>query len=397
MKKLLYCLTLILIGNSVLASRVVGYLPAHRYATVGNSINYEQLTHLCISFANPDSTGMLSLPDGYETIVSNARAANCKILLAIGGGGLKDTDTEEYYKNLTKASQRPAFIHSIMQFALARNFDGIDADLEGNMILMPTYNDFIQQLSDSCKANNLTISAALARWNGSFVNRATIESLDFINIMAYGNTGPWNINNPGHHSSYTFAVESYQMWKNNGAVDDQLVLGVPFYGFEFQDSVVNGLTWCRIIQTYPEAITNDTIITPNGVLYHNGIPNIEEKVEYVFNQNGGGIMIWEVGQDCFDENSLLSVITNKNHELQGSTVGQQEKQGIKSTLYPNPTNGIINLNTPNFESAEIYSTQGNKVGAYTTTTININNLSAGTYYLIVHSNMGTKTHVIAKK
>ena len=41
--------------------------------------------------------------------------------------------------------------------------------------------------------------------------------------------------------------------------------------------------------------------------YYNGIPTIKAKTSLAMQQTGG-VMIWEIGQDCFNGNSLLNII-----------------------------------------------------------------------------------------
>ena len=82
------------------------------------------------------------------------------------------------------------------------------------------------------------ITAALpAKTRYSKLNDTALNTFDFINIMAYDFTGPWNPTSSGQHSSYNHSLESINFWKYTvGIPSSKLTLGVPFYGYDFTDS-----------------------------------------------------------------------------------------------------------------------------------------------------------------
>ena len=77
------------------AFRVVGYLPSYRFSIV-NSIDYSKLTHIMVSFANPDTNGDFSYSQNLTNLVAKAHDKNCDVFISIGGGGLSSAIEDIY-------------------------------------------------------------------------------------------------------------------------------------------------------------------------------------------------------------------------------------------------------------------------------------------------------------
>jgi len=331
--------------------KVVGYIPtwSAMYPANINTISLSKLTHLNIAFANPNATGTLIPSNGTNanvaTAVSIAHAHNLKVLMSIGGGGAAGTN----YHNLITNNQT-SFVNSIVNYAISNNLDGIDVDIEGNILDGTTltaaqYQGFVTELGTSLHAQGKIMTCALATWFGNYVTTKAANQFDFINIMSYDATGPWAPQNPRQHSPYSMAVSDFQYWNGTiGVPSTKLTIGVPFYGYGFGTYANQGISYCDIANTYPGSKNNDQVGTGGNTIYYNGIPTIAQKTTYAL-QNAGGIMIWELSQDCFNNNSLLSVID--------SVIASQHtdvKNEISSPLvdiWPNPTQGILSVSSTN--------------------------------------------------
>ena len=94
------------------------------------------------------------------------------------------------------------------------------------------------ELKDALKIHSKGISAALpSETKYDNLNSNALNALDFINIMSYDFTGPWNPSKPGQHSSFYHAQRGINFWKNTiGIPGEKLTLGVPFYGYDFKNS-----------------------------------------------------------------------------------------------------------------------------------------------------------------
>jgi chitinase len=330
------------------SARVVGYLPDYRFYT-STQIEYCKLTHLNLSFANPDHDGNIIFTD-ISSVMADAREDNPGIIICVsfGGAGLTEQQAADWSLLIDTAGNRPAFISKIVNYILDNDLDGADIDLEWGDVTSG-YSDFIVELDTALAAQGKLLTAALPNQVlYSNVNQAALDAFDFINIMAYDATGPWNPTSPGQHSSYSFAANGVNFWKNTvGIPGPRLTLGVPFYGYNFVDAAIAyDFTYASMV----EADTGNAELDQVGTAYYNGRPTIRSKVELASEQVGG-IMIWELGQDTFDQYSLLSAIHEKYTVLGVSTTGlcgneavsdhQRPGTGDGFRVYPNPASAYF--------------------------------------------------------
>ena len=298
--------------------RVVGYLPAYRFH-LSNKIEYCKLTHLNLSFANPDSNGNIIMPS-IASVVSDARADNSNIIICISlaGGGLTNEESTSWANLIDTASNRPSFIANIVDYVITNGLDGVDVDLEWNHVTSG-YSDFVIELDAALSNHNKLLTVAFPQIRYNNVTDAALNAFDFINIMSYDATGPWSPLSPGQHSSFQFSKEGINFWKNTvGISKEKLTLGVPFYGYDFVNSTtVNAFSFNEMVRVN----VNNANLDQVGAAYYNGIPIIKSKVNLANDNDIGGIMIWELGQDSFDEYSLLRTIHDEYTRLGITTTG----------------------------------------------------------------------------
>lgn len=192
---------------------VVGYLPSYRWNTI-NQIDYTALTHIMVSFANPNVNGEFSFNQNLTNLKTHVTTHDIKLFISIGGGALT-AEQQTVYMEFTQLETRTQFIHQLMNYVRTNEFDGVDVDLEGDLVLMDSYNDYVQELGDSLHAAGLEMSAALTRWTAqNGIQNSTLEKMDFINLMAYDATGPWQPSQGGQHSSMQFAQDQFNYFNN---------------------------------------------------------------------------------------------------------------------------------------------------------------------------------------
>ena len=284
--------------------KVVGYLPAYRFA-LHDKIEWEKLTHVCLGFAHPDDKGYVLMDKREEMIavIEKARAANVKVMLSLAGGGLEEAE-EQNWRRYTKSYYRTRFIQNLLKFVRYYKIDGVDVDLEWDLV-NEHYSGFVLELRDSLDKYDRLMSGALPGWvRYKHLNSRALRAFDFVNVMAYDLTGPWKPDQPGQHSPYLKAKSSIRFWKKQGLSARKIVLGVPFFGWDFSDrSDVHSVTFGKLVAEDSTFAYLDQV----GQIYYNGIPLIESKVEMAIKE-AGGVMIWELGQDDFGRFSLLNQI-----------------------------------------------------------------------------------------
>jgi len=305
-------------------AKIVGYLPTYRFSQ-NDKIEYCKLTHLNIAFANPEADGTMLLPDNssgitLENITSTARSKNndIKIYISLAGGGIRSPALERWKKFLATPEDRSILVNKINSFVSDNNLDGVDVDLEWEAVTQG-YSDFVIELKSALTSKGKGMTAALpGETKFDNITDEALQTFDFINIMAYDYTGPWNPSSAGQHSSYNHAKQSINFWKNSvGVSADKLVLGVPFYGYDFTDVTnVTAVTFSGMVSLNNSNADIDNV----GLKFYNGRPTIRSKVQLASNEVGG-VMIWEIGQDSFNEYSLLKTVKKEYDKLKIKTTG----------------------------------------------------------------------------
>ncbi|MEG0614143.1 MAG: glycosyl hydrolase family 18 protein, partial [Oscillospiraceae bacterium] len=292
--------------------KVVGYYPSWQPDKVKN-IQYDNLTHINYAFAIPKSDGTL-MPlenaSSAQKIIKSAHKKGVKVLLAVGGWSYKETPLEPTFKEATNSPEKvKKFTKSIIDMVKKYGFDGVDMDWEHPRyqdVTSEQYTQLMQSLSVELKKDNLLLTSAVLSgvtadgtvlYDAAAHTDAVIKAVDWFNVMAYdGGDGD-------RHSSYDFAVNCGNYWKNTRKMPaNKVVLGVPFYGRP------SWKTYEEILAANPDAYKTD-VSNINGIEAHyNGIPTIQKKTKWAC-ENVGGVMIWEISQDTTaKDKSLLTAI-----------------------------------------------------------------------------------------
>ncbi|MEO6760265.1 MAG: glycosyl hydrolase family 18 protein [Saprospiraceae bacterium] len=341
MQKLLPFLLLFALQTAFSQSfKVIGYFPTYRFSWV-NDIEYDRLTHINIAFANPDSLGNISCEGvSITNVVNKAHQHGCKVFVSLAGGYLAPA-VDGYWNNLTLPANRAAFIQKIVQYVQTQNLDGVDVDLEWQYV-KTWYSPFILDLKAALTAANKPLTAALP---GSYrypqITATALAAFDWVNMMVYDLTGPWDPSNAGQHSPYPWAQQCIQYWKNQGVAGSKLTLGVPFYGYDFGVSPVASFTYRGIVNQDPANAELDE----TGQKFWNGIPTIKAKTQLALDQVAG-IMIWEIGQDAFGANAPYSLLRAIDEVVDATVVGLSENNPTALEVYPNPVRDQLIVRLP---------------------------------------------------
>lgn len=393
MKHFLLLLSLLLSASVFGQSfKVVGYFPTYRFSWL-NDIEFDKVTHVNIAFANPDSSGTLSCNGAsIEPAVNTAHQHGCQVFVSLAGGYLTP-EQEATWNYLAQPVNRPAFIAKIVQYVQENNLDGVDIDLEWQYV-ESWYSNFVIELKAALAPHGYPLTAALP---GSYrypaINNAALASFDWVNMMVYDLTGPWDPDHPGQHSPYDWAVDCIQYWKNQNVPAQKLTLGVPFYGYDFSTTPVSSFTYRGIVNQNPA----NAYLDQTGLKYWNGIPTIQAKTHLALNEVGG-IMIWELGQDAFGGNKQYSLLTAIDEVIQSGSVAVSPPFAVKMAVYPNPASNFITVELPAPVAGvlELTDSQGARK-AYRTINgeqefaFDVSMLPVGMYFLSV--NTGTEHYV----
>lgn len=332
---------------TIAQTKVVGYIPSYKnMSTVIDNTDLSKVTHLNISFLNPNASGVVStggnpvcMPGAFggnaagselSYVVQKAHQAGVKVLVSVAGGVIPDCSGN--WRTLLQPANRTTLVNNLLQFANDFNLDGLDIDIEGVLLTEidedGNYTPFIEALRNGLPSGKL-LTSATASYIGGMVPVSSLPYFDFVNIMSYDAIGPsWG---PAgiEHSTYDQALAHIELWKERGLTKDKLVLGVPFYGYGF-GTYNSDYSFAQIVTQFgASAAQNDVVGTVcNGCSYitYNGLPTIRNKTRLAL-QEGAGVMIWELSQDAAGTNSLLSAIHNEITQGGGSSSSSSSSSG----------------------------------------------------------------------
>jgi hypothetical protein len=274
------------------SNRVVGYLPQYRYSSFAK-VDLSAVTHFNYFSITAGGDGSLStggVNDGnLATVVAVAHAAGDTVSITIG--------PQSFGTIAASAASRAAFASNIVNYALARNLDGIDIDWEppASGTNIANYGLLIEAIYAEAHAEHMLITAAVNPIRHE-IPLSAVPEMDWINVMGYDFA-------PANHSTYSDAINGLVGWKNYGVAANKLVLGVPFYGRQGTDwTNTTSSTYSAIASAYQTS--TGALPAPDLDLaagyYYNGVETIRKKSQYVVDNGYGGVMIWELGQDRFN-------------------------------------------------------------------------------------------------
>jgi len=271
------------------------------------------LTHVNVAFLNPLPDGSLPEIKDAAALIERAHGMGADVFLSVGGGG---TSTEgklaRQWRKIMSGKARDAFAAAVVAYAAERGYDGIDLDVEGAGI-GPGYARFVLALDAARQeppggGKRLWLTAALpGDLDDPDVTKAAWEAFDWINVMAYDLTGPWDPENPGPHSPYAYAESSLRRYAEMGLPSERLVLGIPLYGYRFgPGKEKRHFGWDEIVRDFPESAAMDEIRLPGsrGTVYFNGKETVRAKA-VLARSSARGIMFWQIGQDARGAESLI--------------------------------------------------------------------------------------------
>jgi chitinase len=266
-------------------------------------VDLSLITHLYIAFLVPDANGQFTVNEDLKKLADLAHSKGVQIFASIAGG-----NPPAYYSTLINSTNQAGFITSLANLAANHNLDGIDVDLEGALV-NASYESFVIGLAQALKAKKKLITAAVATVYGDSYSDRSLAQFDFINIMCYDKTGPWDKNRPGQHAPLQMVTDDLNYWGNaRGVKKEKLSIGLPFYGYGFGGNAPESISFADLVTAYPGSENTDEVaVTGGGTIYYNGIPTIRTKA-LLAKEKAGGIMIWQLRQDAPGPLSLLSLI-----------------------------------------------------------------------------------------
>ena len=271
---------------------IVGYLPDYRTLDPEWERYVTDVVYFSASLraSGELDTGRLDAQT-LATLHEMSATYGTRVFIAIGGW----ERSENFATVATDPDLRAQAVQGITAYCLANGLDGVDFDWEfpESAAERAGYVALLAEVHQTFALHHLRVSVALAPWQD--LGDDLYAAVDRIHVMAY--------DHEGRHSTFEQATEDIQAFLERGALPEKLLLGVPFYGRDVRNSSV-ALAYAEIVSRHHPAPDVDEA----GGIYFNGITTIQRKTRYALEQQLGGVMIWELGQDTADETSLLRAI-----------------------------------------------------------------------------------------
>lgn len=326
--------------------KIMAYYTSWNENYRADKIPFSKLTHIFHAFARQTAEGKIMLPEGFlePGLTRKAHAADCQVVLSIGGGGLGSKDFD---KLAADPKARWRFAEACAAICNEYGYDGVDIDWEYplNETDARNYVSLVKEVrkkfNSSHETARLLITTAVngqeqfGKW---IYFEELVDYMDFFNLMAYDDHGPWS-DHPGHNaplksgdcicphcneSKMKYFLETRKIKPN------QLCMGVPFYGYVFSEVdkffTLNAScmgeyrTYAAIVGMENEGWEkkfDDKCLVPYmkkksgpGIMSYDDQESIKAKVRFALkDHDNAGVFMWELSQDYIDgEQPLLEAM-----------------------------------------------------------------------------------------
>jgi len=291
-------------------TNVVGYMPEWRHEGADFTRLSLHLTHL-IFFSleitpKGDITALdrLPRPELMEEARQAAATNNMKLLVCFGGNGRSGG-----FSVMTRNEKnRKRFITNLLDLMEKFGLDGVDYNWEypgyrmgrGYLEEKEIYKDYeglaklMKETKEAFRGSGRVITMAYypdTKQEHLIHLFKIAESADLLHSMSYDQGGP-------NHSPRDMAVRTISQARAADLPLAKLCLGLPFYG---RTDRVEGdwVTYEDLVQQHSLSDNQDSVVKEGGVgVGFNGRSTIGWKVGRALEAGLGGVMVWEVGQDC---------------------------------------------------------------------------------------------------
>jgi chitinase len=268
-----------MVGYYTSWSRHSGFTP--------DKIDVSKLTHINYAFVDINSSLQLVMDDSSTDLknfkdLRNLKNKNpaLKIIISVGGWD----NSKRFSDAALTDSSRETFARSCISFILEHGLDGVDLDWEypvsgglaGNAHRpqdKQNYTKLVQKIRQKLNAQTakdgkryfLTVTGAPDK---DFINKIEpinlVSYIDYLFIMGYDMHGPWedkaDFNAPLYSQNQFNVNQGIANYLNAGVSPKKLVLGMPFYGYCYEVTNLDGNGFNRAF-TSSKSISYDSVVS----------------------------------------------------------------------------------------------------------------------------------------
>ena len=362
-------------GTRALAGdkKIVGYYPDwNRGQYPPAVIPYERLTHIAQAFLVPTGNGSPGDTGAfiYPELIQAAHAHGVRVVASLGGWG----GSGGFSPMAADSAARHRFVRNVLSLCVSHGYDGADIDWEYPATTADRNNlaTLVHELRQAFATVNTPLSISLAApagdWSGQLFDFATMKAdFDWVGMMTYDYYGSWMTTSGPNSPLYGHWSQNSQGWIDDtfkyytgtrGVPSTQLLIGIPFYGWDFTSPALYGpstaasqIAYQTIAPRLQQGWTRywdtegNVPYMINGAATHtvsyDDTESIRVKSEYAVSKGLGGAITWALGQDVLSgEQPLLGALA-AGFGL--TSVKDLPETGVPSAIalsqnYPNPFN-----------------------------------------------------------
>jgi GH18 family chitinase len=274
-------------------------------------IRYDDVTHLVYNHENHiycDGDGHI-YTDGVvdnelDQMISLAHEYGIKVQVLFPVDG---PDGTIFTDMMLDPAKRATYVSELRDFIIAHDLDGVEYDWEGRPGQSSEDWFGAEGQRDRQAFTDLVIETKQALpWDRNLVSfdggldpyfileKSGFAYVDWVNVMSYTSNA---------FTTTANIAQILQDWHDEGMPKEKIHVGVPFYGKSWDGSQF--MTYAEIQQTCPNLQPEDNQC---GDIWFQGDALIEEKVQYVLDNNYGGFFCFYLNLDAMNEDSLLKKI-----------------------------------------------------------------------------------------
>lgn len=319
---------------------VVAYYPSWMSTSYPHTvIAYKNVTHIAHAFIFPNGDGTLDLSgfSFYPALNQTAHLNGVKVVVAVGGWDL--VRTPRFSQMVADSNARRRFVNALRDFCVTNNYDGAEIDWEyPSPVDLPSTSLLFKELRAAFDAATprltLSIAAPSSDWSGRYDWNVMSSVCDWIGVMTYDYYGSWTPKAGPTAPLYGNFSQTDQGWIDNsvshyrakGVPSSKLLIGIPFYGWQFNASSLYGTSTSATQIRYSSIVPyisqgwirewdmlsrTPYLLNPERtrVITYDDSLSIIEKCAYVNVQNLGGAIVWALGLDyVYGQQPLLNAV-----------------------------------------------------------------------------------------
>lgn len=228
-----------LYNSKGLKARVLGWHPYWAEVSAYQNYDYEALSHIAYFSYEVDTAtgGYTSIHSWYSTgLISYAHDRGTKILMTVTNfGSAKNT------KLLSDTAKQITLLNTLIPLLKGRNADGVNFDLETVSVSQrDNLVKFMRRAASMIKAEipgaEISMATPAVDWSGSWDLQKLSDICDYLIIMGYNYY--WSSSSTAGPvaplAGETYSVsKSITTYLNAGVPPEKLMLGVPWYGYDW--------------------------------------------------------------------------------------------------------------------------------------------------------------------